>query len=588
MNKGSTGFFLFVWMALLGSSTVVTAGAQEKTVVRAMEIRGLFAFSTEEILRDFSTRVDAVYSPAQFDLDLEHLREKYVNVGYYYARVDSVHRQISSARVNLVAFFNEGKQSRIDTILFEGNSAIKIPRLRQNLAFSEGSEFVQSEIEVGAQAILKSYESAGFPFAKVAIDNVVMTEATQNFLVRFEYKITEGRQVRITELRVEGNTSTRNSVILREARLQGNENYTDQLAEKVRRRLERLQLFSSISLPELFLNQHEEGGLLVRVQEGNPNRFDGIVGYVPPPLPGKEGFVTGLVDLQFRNLFGTGRQLSARWHREDQYTQEIGLRYFEPWIASYPVNGEIGFVQRIQDSTYVRRRIDLAFDFSLNEEVTCGAVFSRTNVIPSESYGRTVLAESQETSAGLSVSYDTRNDPVTPVSGLYYRTEYDIGTKSITGSSYFTTSSDATQKILMDLEYYVGPFQNQIVATQLHINDFRSGLIEVSDLFRLGGARTLRGYREGQFLGSRLVWSNTEYRFMIAQRSFLFVFLDAGYIVTPEEPLVGLRASEQSKLGYGVGIRLDTRLGLIGVGIGLGEGDTFGTAKLHIQLVNAF
>jgi outer membrane protein insertion porin family len=313
-----------------------------------------------------------------------------------------------------------------------------------------------------------------------------------------------------------------------------------------------------------------------------------MVGYVPSPRPGVSGYVTGLVDLQLRNLFGTARRLSARWYREDQSTQEIGLRYYEPWIASYPVNGEFGFFQRIQDSTYVRRMFDLNLTFLLNEQLAFGGVVSWTNVIPSESYGRNVLAESRSTSIGLTLSYDTRNDPVTPLSGLYYHTEYDVGKKEVVGSSYFQPSSNSIQKILMDLEYCIEPFEAQVVATELHIQDFRSSSIELGDLFRLGGAGTLRGYREGQFLGSRLVWSNVEYRFMVERRSFLYGFLDAGYIVSPDEPLVGLRGSEQTKLGYGLGIRLDTSLGLVGVSVGFGEGDTFSTAKLHIRLINAF
>ena len=45
---------------------------------------------------------------------------------------------------------------------------------------------------------------------------------------------------------------------------------------------------------------------------------------------------------------------------------------------------------------------------------------------------------------------------------------------------------------------------------------------EESDLYRLGGTNTLRGYRENQFLGSRIFWSNLEYRFLLTQRTFAF------------------------------------------------------------------
>ncbi|HEY6951959.1 MAG TPA: POTRA domain-containing protein [Bacteroidota bacterium] len=588
MNNGSTGFFFCALHLTVVLCFVPHLGAQEITTVGTVDVRGVSVFSPNELLAGFGTKPGDPFSAERLNTDLDRLIAKFRNEGYLFGRVDSVSTQTLAGKTNLIVYVDEGKQALIDTIVFEGDSALTDGVLRPSLMFKEGSPFVQSEIEAGAGAILRKYEEAGFPFAAVSVSDVELHSNAGKELARFVYKITEGRHVSLKELRVEGNTTTRASVVTREARLRVDDVYSDELSSKIRRRLERLQLFSSVTAPEFFLNEKGEGALLVKVTEGNPNRFDGIVGYVPSPKQGESGYVTGLVDLQFRNLFGTGRRFSARWNRETQSTQEIALEYYEPWIASYPLNGDIGFVQRIQDSTYVRRTFTLAVDLSLNDQLSVGGVFSRTNVIPSESFGRSILAESQETSAGVSVKYDTRSDPVTPISGLFYSSEYDIGSKSASSISSSPSSRNSTQRILMELAYYVETFTGQVAAADLHIQDYRSGFIELGDLFRLGGANSLRGYREGQFLGSRLVWTNVEYRFMVSRRSFLFGFTDAAYIVTPGQPLAGLRGSELTKAGYGVGIRLDTSLGLIGVSIGFGEGDTFSTAKLHLRLVNAF
>jgi outer membrane translocation and assembly module TamA len=86
----------------------------------------------------------------------------------------------------------------------------------------------------------------------------------------------------------------------------------------------------------------------------------------------------------------------------------------------------------------------------------------------------------------------------------------------------------------------------------------------------------------------RLLWTNLEYRFLIAPRSFFYGFIDFGYIVQPAFAAMDGKASEQSKVGYGIGVRMDSALGLIGVSIALGEGDTFSTAKIHIRLINEF
>ncbi len=423
----------------------------------------------------------------------------------------------------------------------------------------------------------------------MVIQNITFSDSTNEMSVKVQVHIDEGKALHVAEMRIEGNRKTKDYVIVREARLRENELFHSDLPARIKRRLEHLQLFSSVSVPELYLTDAEQAGLLVQVVEGNQNNFDGVLGYIPSNRSGESGYVTGLVNISLRNLFGTGRKLSARWYQENRSSQETELHYFEPWVASYPVNAQIGFFQRKQDSTFVHLRYDIAADLMITEEFSIGASFSQNAVYPTEGYGRSVMAESKTMNFGASVRYDSRDNPITPTSGTSYFTEYQTGTKQTTGSHLIQVNSKSTtRRIVLDLSYYLSPFLRQVIAMELHLRDFSSGNMDVSDLFRLGGATTLRGYREGQFLGSRLVWTNLEYRFLVAQRSFFYGFIDIGYIAQPSIAPIGIVAYEQSKVGYGIGVRMDSALGLIGVSFALGEGDTFSTSKIHIRLINEF
>ena len=107
----------------------------------------------------------------------------------------------------------------------------------------------------------------------------------------------------------------------------------------------------------------------------------------------------------------------------------------------------------------------------------------------------------------------------------------------------------------------------------------------ITDQFRFGGARTLRGYRENQFNGSKVAWANLEYRYLLARRSRVFVFLDSGYYW---RRLDSGESVEGYKLGYGFGLRIETGLGIISVDYGLGEGDGILAGKVHVGLINQF
>jgi outer membrane protein insertion porin family len=587
-GDASPGFLRYLALGLvLAQFVVCNVSAEDKRVLRSISFVGNRAFSDGDIKAWMESREGGRFLTS----DLERIVARYVDEGYPFARIDSLSTVLAgdSDTIALSIWLQEGKPAVVSSVRLIGVKSIDEHELRASLETTADKPFIPRALERDILSMLQLYERNGYPFAKIEFQDISFLEEPERVRVTVVLNVIEGNLAKLATLRVEGNTSTKADVILREARVAAGELFRGNQAEKIKRRLERLQLFSSVSLPELFVNADGSTGLLLRVAEGNPNRLDGIVGYVPSSVAGGSGYFTGMLNVDFLNILGTARSLSARWCRENQSTQEVELRYREPWVATYPVNAEVGFFQRKQDSTYVHRQYTLGADVLVADDWSVGLSFSRSNVFPGEGYGRRVISESQATSFGISASFDSRDDPTTPTEGFRYRTEYHTGVKAITKPVLPAVETrNATQRLTLDLDYFTSLFNRQVLALTVSASDFRTAAIELSDLFRLGGANTLRGYREAQFLGSRVAWSNVEYRFLVGLRSYVFGFVDAGYVFTPEQWEVGLQENEQTKLGYGVGVRLDSPLGLLGVSLAFGQGDTFSTAKLHIRLINEF
>jgi outer membrane protein assembly factor BamA len=322
------------------------------------------------------------------------------------------------------------------------------------------------------------------------------------------------------------------------------------------------------------------------VQEGSTNTFDGILGYMPSPGPGQSGYLTGLVSVSMRNLFGSGRKLAFRWQKEDRSSQELSLRYAEPWIFGLPVNVGGGFTQRQQDSTYVRRVTDLKGELMLSEELSVGLLVGSEAIIPSADTTVQQTFRSSALTIGADIQYDTRDDIYSPVTGYRYRADYHYGRKSTDHPDRSVRST--LQRFSLDLDFFFPAFRRQVLAIGIHGRQVQGGEIQDGDLIRFGGTNSLRGYRENQFVGSQVLWTNTEYRFLTGRRSFLYGFIDTGYYMRPDDELRGITRSEAFKFGYGFGVRLDTAIGIMGVSFALGQGDTFSTAKIHFGLVNDF
>jgi outer membrane protein insertion porin family len=172
---------------------------------------------------------------------------------------------------------------------------------------------------------------------------------------------------------------------------------------------------------------------------------------------------------------------------------------------------------------------------------------------------------------------------------VLYRNEYRFGDKKTFGTSAAALAGpSAFQQVTLDLQWFVQPIARSVIMAGLHGRQVTTSHLEPSDFFRFGGTKTLRGFRELQFSGSRVAWTNLEYRVVLARRSFAYGFFDSGYYALPADDEAGVAASQHVTYGYGVGLRTETSLGNVGVSVALGQGDPFSQAKVHIGLVNEF
>ncbi|MDD5088867.1 MAG: BamA/TamA family outer membrane protein, partial [bacterium] len=108
------------------------------------------------------------------------------------------------------------------------------------------------------------------------------------------------------------------------------------------------------------------------------------------------------------------------------------------------------------------------------------------------------------------------------------------------------------------------------------------------DLYRLGGARSLRGYREEQFLGSRIGWASIEIRYWLGSASRFFVFGDAGGVYRAIRTEAAQSESTRIRTSAGLGIRIGTDIGIWGFDYGIGQEDRLLNGKLHVSLLSTF
>lgn len=568
------GFFCF--MACIACTGV--AQEQKIPMIGSVTIEGNREIPTSQISTVVGLQSGQAGDSAACALGATRVEELYREMGFLNAKTE-VSRRVNGSQVDIAITISEGLPAVIHSVTFDGNRHLTDAELNSTLEIRPGDRFVESRIDRDINTLLALYEKRGFPTAKISVVALEAGAEKEGVLLSLRIEVKEGIEALITDIVLEGNKGTKDEVILREVRSRQTDLFTDALAARIRRALEQLRLFASVESPQFYVSEDNKGIMVIRVREGNPNRFDGMIGYNPLPQGG--GIVTGLMDVRFGNLFGTGRRFSVRWMRESSASQDLALHYYEPWVASLPIHAQVGFLQRKQDSTFITRTYQADVSINLADDVTGAASVEQSQTVPGERIQNPISSNTQW-SLGASLSYDTRDHPITPRGGVLYTTGYEFGRKSSAG-----TSSE-TRRLTFEFEAYFALGARQVLAASVRGKSFSSSLMGQSDLFRLGGATTLRGYRENQFQGARIGWASLEYRFLTGGNSYFYGFLDGGYISVPDRPAAGLTPTELTRFGYGAGAQVETALGLITLGLAFGEGDTFRTSKLHFRLSNEF
>ena len=486
----------------------------------------------------------------------------------------------------------EGEPTYIKNIVFDSLDVADIELSDEQLSYLYDEIFIESELETKIESLLNNYENSGYPFVNITIKSVNFYQDLDGVnAVDIFLKVDKELLRKIDKVEITGNTKTNETVIVNNARLTKGEIYSQERIKNIPTLLKRLNFFKSIALPNYYINSKDEGILQITVEEKNTNMFDGIIGYVPATLKGESGYLTGFVNIGLRNLFGTGRSAAIRWRQENTLTQELELKYLEPWLFNQPLNLSFQFFQRKQDSSYVRRIIGGNLEFLATENISASLILESESIIPSIEISNIQFSKSSSLNTGIEVKLDYRDDIFTPQSGLYFFSRYKYRSKSIENTELNTNVA------LNDLNYhyyefdfgiYYQTFQSQVLALGVHSKAIVGDQFDLSDLFQFGGTNSVRGFRENQFIGKNIIWSNLEYRFLLSQDSYVFTFYDAGYYETDSIISQNISKFSDFKNGYGLGISLSTTLGIMRVSYAFAEGSSISNGLIHFGILNDF
>jgi outer membrane protein assembly complex protein YaeT len=214
------------------------------------------------------------YDAEQVEGDVAAVRDYYRSKGFFDARVGR--RLVFSpdqTEVQVEFLIDEGPRYTIEKVTFVGNTKVSEAELRAKLKLVEGEHFDEEVQTRDVRRIVEAYGPFGFIYEPTQQNpDYLQVKPVQRYRlepgkIELVYQISEGKQFRVGNIEVRGNTRTQQKVAIREFReLEPGGLWNAASISKARERLSATQLFDNVRITPVG-DKPDERDMLVEVEE---------------------------------------------------------------------------------------------------------------------------------------------------------------------------------------------------------------------------------------------------------------------------------------------------------------------------------
>lgn len=531
--------------------------------------------------------------------------------GYVTASVDKIEFDTAKATIDLYlgTLFKWAQldASRIDTFILDGIGW-------QARAFP-GRPMDFSQVKTWQERILTYLENNGYPFAKVYLDSIRIEDDKVSALLL----TSKGPLYHIDSIRVYGNAKISNSYLQRYLGLPNGSVYSKEKLVRINKKMRELTYVEEEKPASLTLLG--TGSVLnMYLKQKRSSLINVIVGFLPnnDQLSSKKLLITGEANILLRNALGAGETIGLNWQQLQVKSPRLNLFYIHPYLFRTPIGLDFSFDMFRKDSTFLNVNFQLGAQYALNNNQAGKLFIQRIQTVVSQGGINQALiiqtrrlpdiADVSSFNVGVDYEFNNTDYRLNPKKGNDFRIITAIGSKKIKrnneivdlkdpgdpnfdfGSLYDTVKLSTYQfrARAIAARYFPLGKNRSTIKLGVHGGMFQSGNIFRNELFQIGGYKTLRGFdEESQYL-SHFAIGTLEYRYLVGQNSFFYVFTDGGWGRNNSADV----NANYTYIGTGMGLAFETKAGIFNLAWAVGKrNDTefnLRQSKIHFGFVNYF
>jgi len=444
---------------------------------------------------------------------------------------------------------------------------------------ASGSFFAIQEVFKCRDHLLRQLHGLAYLEAGVEIDSLLIDEAKHQVGVRF--RIVKQERAQLDRVQFNGNKSA-STWLEQLSGLRPGLPLTQVHLEESKQRLIQSKRFITVSDP-IVIKTDLLWSVDIDVREKPLSQFDLVVGYTPTATGRAQLVGTG--SLWLHHVLTDGNHWRLNYHRLKPNAGHLELEVEQVGLGTWPVGLSVNTQLTQQDSLWNARVFKLSGwwkykpGFSIVTSLMHESVNypSRTSIVDQHAgwYG----------SFGIVV--ETLDNWINPRKGLEITLTADRGNQRLRSGSSGRRELQSRQRLHVTTQMYLPlakrwVIKGSLIGAWLGVPQFQD-----SDLWRVGGVNSIRGYQEEQFSATRYLIADSEIRFLLDRTSNFFVFHSQGLIGRPIFR-IDQREDQTVKIdnlhvrSFGMGLSYATNLGIMKISIAKNPQITLANSMIHI------
>jgi outer membrane protein assembly factor BamA len=440
------------------------------------------------------------------------------------------------------------------------------------------------------------YENHGYPFAQVKLDSMVQRDnQTQAVL-----KVEKGNFFKIDSVTWKGTARISKKYLYNYIGIKPGDVYNEATIRQMENRLKELPFVTSYKPSDVFLLD-ETALVRLYLNDRKASNFSGMVGFLPNNAESGKLLLTGEANLKLKNSLGRGESIDAEWRRLQVSTQSLNVRVAWPFIFNLPLGVDGIFNLYKRDTTFLNVQRNLGVQYLMKgSDYLKAFIDNRSSSLLSTKGLQNLLvlpdyADVRSNLYGLELSLTRLDYRYNPRKGIKLLARSGVGLRTIDKNP--ALDQDLYNNLVLrsiqyngfvDFDGYIPLFRQSTINVGLNASFLSGENLFENELSRIGGNNLLRGFDEESIFASSYAVMNLEYRYLLEENSFLFLFGNAAWY----ENVAVNRNVRDWPYGFGAGTSFETRAGIFTISYALGSqfGNPVGfrNAKVHFGITSLF